>query len=333
VIDALHAALRTVDGEGSARIAVERVLARHGSLRSPRIEQRREGGVLVRTYRWQRPGGDVLLTVANGRPTGVAIGSHVESVEVIAPEPPAAVPLNPSPFGVPSMYHRHNPNTVLTALKAEVASKASEQSQVNSVVRALAAAGYAHAATPEVHTTAIDRSTYRIYLWRSTPFGDHLVLATGPSFEPSLLLGSEIPTNTEPGFYVHAAITQGSAVKPLAGAARAAQRTTHAASAHVAEREAEAKAAEKQAKAAEKEAKAQTRAADAARRKAEADAERERERADRARAEADRDRERAERERERERSQTQTVTVEDKQAKALAQAQALIAALKAGKGK
>lgn len=283
--------------------------------------------MLVRVYRWQRPGGDVVLTVASGRPTGVAIGSHVE---VSDPEPPAPVTLNPSPLGVAPMYHRHNPNSVLNALKAEVAGKSSEQSQVNSVVRALAAAGYAHAATPEVHTTAIDRSTYRIYLWRSTPFGDHLVLATGPSFEPSLLLGAEIPTNTEPGFYVHAAITQGSMVKPLAGAARAAARTTHAASAHVAEREAEAKAAEKQAKAAEKEAKAQTRAADAARRKAEADAERERERADRARAEADRDRERAERERERERSTQTTTTTSSSDADEKAELQRLLASLLGG---
>ena len=229
--------------------------------------------------------------------------------------------------------YRHNPNTVLNALKAEVASKASEQSQVNSVVRALAAAGYAHAATPEVHTTAIDRSTYRIYLWRSTPFGDHLVLATGPSFEPSLLLGAEIPTHTEPGFYVHAAITQGSAVKPLAGAARAAARTTHAATAHIAEREAEAKAAEKEAKAKAKEADAERKKADAARKKAEAEAERERAAAERARAEAERERERAAAERERTRTQTTTVSAEDKQAKGLAQAQALIAALKAAKGK
>jgi len=228
------------------------------------------------------------------------------------------------------MYHRHNPNTVLNALKAEVASKASEQSQVNSVVRALAAAGYAHAATPEVHTTAIDRSTYRIYLWRSTPFGDHLVLATGPSFEPSLLLGSEIPTNTEPGFYVHAAITQGSAVKPLAGAARAAQRTTHAASAHVAEREAAAKAAEREAKAKTKEADAERKKADAARKKAEADAERERAAADRARAEAERERERAAAERER--TQTQTSTESEAAATEREMAE-FLAALKAMKGK
>lgn len=228
------------------------------------------------------------------------------------------------------MYHRHNPNTVLTALKAEVAGKASEQSQVNSVVRALAAAGYAHAATPEVHTTAIDRSTYRIYLWRSTPFGDHLVLATGPSFEPSLLLGSEIPSNTEPGFYVHAAITQGSAVKPLAGAARAASRTAHAATAHVAEREAEAKAAEKHAKAAEKEAKAHTRTAEASRRKAEAEADRERAAAERARAEAERERERAATERERERSTKTTTTTSSSDADEKAELQRLLASLLGG---
>lgn len=208
------------------------------------------------------------------------------------------------------MHYRHNSNTVLTALKAEVASKASEQSQVNSVVRALAAAGYAHAATPEVHTTAIDRSTYRIYLWRSTPFGDHLVLATGPSFEPSLLLGSEIPAHTEPGFYVHAMLTQGSAVKPLAGAARAAARTTKAASEHVAEREAEARAAEREAKAKTKSAEAEQKKAEAARRKAEAEAERERAAAERARAEAERERERAAAERERERAQTTTTSTE-----------------------
>jgi len=216
--------------------------------------------------------------------------------------------------------YRHNPNTVLNALKAEVASKASEQSQVNSVVRALAAAGYAGAATPEVHTTAIDRSTYRIYLWRSTPFGDHLVLATGPCFEPSRLLGAEIPMNTEPGFYVHAMLTQGSAVKPLAGAARAAARTSQAASTHVAEREAEARAAEREAKAKAKEAGAEQKRAEAARRKAEAEADRERAAAERARAEAERERERA-------RTQTQTTTTTSTEADEKAELQRMLASL------
>jgi len=296
----------------------------------PRIEQRREGGILVRVYRWARPGGDVVLTVAGGRPTGVAIGSRVTPIEINEPESPVHLSLNPSPLGASPMYHRHNPNTVLTALKAEVAGKASEQSQVNSVVRALAAAGYAGAASPEVHTTAIDRSTYRIYLWRSTPFGDHLVLATGPSFEPSLLLGSEIPTHTEPGFYVHAAITGNSMVKPLAGAARAASRTMQAATAHVADREAEAKAAEKHAKAAEKEAKAQTRTAEASRRKAEAEADRERAAAERARAEAERERERAAAERERERSTKTTTTTSSSDADEKAELQRLLASLLGG---
>lgn len=225
--------------------------------------------------------------------------------------------------------YRHNSNSVLSALKAEVAGKASEQSQVNSVVRALAAAGYSKAATPEVHTTSIDRSTYRIYLWRETPFGDHLILATGPSFEPSLLLGKEIPTHTEPGFYVHAVIAQGE-VKPLAGAARAAARTMTAASEHVREKEAAAKAAEREAKAKQKEAEAEHKKADAARRKAEAEAERERAAAERARAEAERERERARAEAEAARAQK---PAQDESAEGLAQAQAFIAALKAMKGK
>ncbi len=77
------------------------------------------------------------------------------------------------------MRHAMNPER-FRSLQSEVAEKASEKAQVNAVVAALSAMGYRKAASPEVSQTSVDRSTYRIYLWRETPFGDHVVLATGP---------------------------------------------------------------------------------------------------------------------------------------------------------
>lgn len=197
-------------------------------------------------------------------------------------------------------HHMMNPraprqaSTDFHALQAEVAQRASESAQINAVVSALAAMGYANAATPEVSQTSVDRSTYRIYLWRDTPFGDHIVLATGPSFEPSLLMAREIPNTPQtPGFYVHALIAQGD-VKALSGAARAARGASTAREdvekAKAAKAKAEAKAARADAERAEAERRAAEQRAD--RERAERHAAEERARAERERAE----RERAERE-------------------------------------
>jgi hypothetical protein len=196
-------------------------------------------------------------------------------------------------------HHMMNPRsrqatTDFNALQAEIAQRASESAQINAVVSALAAMGYANAATPEVSQTSVDRSTYRIYLWRDTPFGDHLVLATGPSFEPSLLLASTIPNAPQtPGFYVHALIAQGD-VKALSGASRAARGASTAREdvekAKAAKAKAEAKAARADADRAEADRRAAEQRAD--RERAERHAAEERARAERERA----DRERAERE-------------------------------------
>ena len=109
-------------------------------------------------------------------------------------------------------------------LAAAVAESKSEQSQVNGVARVLAALGYSKAADPEVHQTTVDRSTFRVYLWRNTPFGDHLVLATGPSFVPKLALASEVPAEPGVGFYIRALVTKDA--RTLAGAGRTAARET-----------------------------------------------------------------------------------------------------------
>lgn len=107
-------------------------------------------------------------------------------------------------------------------LSTAVAESKSEASQVNGVARVLAALGYKKAATPEVHQTNVERSTFRIYLWRDSPFGDHLILATGPSFTPKLALASEVPATAGVGFYIHALVAKD--VKALSGASRAAER-------------------------------------------------------------------------------------------------------------
>lgn len=116
----------------------------------------------------------------------------------------------------------------LQSIKSAVNGASSEKAQVNAVVAELARSGVSKAAHPEVHSTTVDRSTFRIYLWRNIgPGGDALVLATGPSFQPAVLLGSQIPADTGPGVYVKALIAEG--VKPLAGANKVVSRIEKAA--------------------------------------------------------------------------------------------------------
>lgn len=190
------------------------------------------------------------------------------------------------------MRHAMNPER-FRSLQSEVAEKASEKAQVNAVVAALSAMGYRKAASPEVSQTSVDRSTYRIYLWRETPFGDHVVLATGPSFEPSLLLAKSIPASPNtPGFYVHALIAEGN-VKPLSSAQRTADRFSDertaaikaTADAKAAKAKAEAKAAkEKAAMEEERRKEAERRAAEDRARAAEAERRAAEERAEKERA-------------------------------------------------
>ncbi len=326
MIDALHAAIAGAVARGDdPRLAVERALrALRVPLRAPHVG-RADGG---RSYRWDVPGGPVLLVVRTGRAPVVTLGS--------------AFPLTPSEdLLMRHSMHRMNP-TAFHALQREVAGKASESAQINAVVAALAALGYAKAAHPEVSQTSVDRSTYRIYLWRDSPFDDHLVLATGPSFEPTLLLGASIPkAPTGPGFYIHALIAEGK-VKTLSGADRAATRTTRAASQAQASSAATAKAKAETARH-KADAKASKEAAEresAARKDADMRAERERaDRADAERrtAEARAETERAKREKAEEKAAAKTATKTAASPpdadKAAAQMASLIAMMKAAKGK
>jgi hypothetical protein len=99
-----------------------------------------------------------------------------------------------------------------------------ERGQVNACARGLVRAGMSatKASKPEVHEVHVDRSALRIYVWRGTPFGEPVILATGPSFEPKLALASMVPAEPGVGVYVQAAVRGD--VKALSGAGRAAER-------------------------------------------------------------------------------------------------------------
>lgn len=273
MIDALREAVARASVAGNdPRLAVERVLrAERMPLRAPHVGRADGGG---RTFRWDTPRGSVTLYLHADAPPAVAVGK----------------PLTPDE--VSHMRHAMNPER-FRSLQSEVAEKASEKAQVNAVVAALSAMGYRNAASPEVSQTSVDRSTYRIYLWRETPFGDHVVLATGPSFEPSLLLAKSIPASPNtPGFYVHALIAEGD-VKSLSGAKRTAERFSDeraaaikaTADAKAAKAKAEAKAAkEKAAMEEERRKEAERREADERARRAEAERRAAEERAEKERA-------------------------------------------------
>lgn len=271
MIDALRDAVARASVVGDdPRLAVERVLRAHRvPLRAPRMERTADG----RAFRWDTPAGPVTLYLSSDAAPVVHVGAPLTHPEVS------------------HMRHSMNPDR-FRQLQSEVAEKSSEKAQVNAVIAALSAMGYRGAASPEVSQTSVDRSTYRIYLWRETPFGDHVVLATGPSFEPSLLLASKIPASPNtPGFYVHALIAEGG-VKALSGAKRTAERFSDEraeaikakAAAKTAAAKAEAKAAKEQAameaerrkEAERREAEERTRRAEAERRAAEERAEKER---------------------------------------------------------
>lgn len=151
-------------------------------------------------------------------------------------------------------------------LAAAVALAKSEQSQVNGVAKVLAAMGYGKAASPEVHQTTVDRSTFRIYLWRNSPFNDHLILATGPSFVPKLSLAADVKATPGVGFYVHALVAKDT--KTLTGAAKAAAKGSASASTSASE----ARSSASSAAAAKRRAEADARATAKHRADAEAEA-------------------------------------------------------------
>jgi hypothetical protein len=109
------------------------------------------------------------------------------------------------------------------ALATRVEGLTGESAQVNAVVHTLAGMGHKNADKPDVYNASVDRSTYRVYVWRATPFGDAVVLGTGPAFVAKLALGSQVPAEPGVGVFVQAALAE--KIPPtLAGAHRAASR-------------------------------------------------------------------------------------------------------------
>ena len=226
-ITPFRSALQGVRSESGERNAVQRVLDASGHRKLPTTERTTlDDGRSARVYLWRNVG-------ATGCAVALIAGPEVVGdVRVLYPHTGGAkgslyVPATGnSPALTDSKQARHNPAeggaSSLKALTATVMGHAGEQGQVNAVIRALASHGYAAADRPEVHSTTVDRSTYRIYLWRDTPYGDHLVLSTGPSFEPALALASQIPSEPGVGFYVKALVDK--SPRTLAGASRVASR-------------------------------------------------------------------------------------------------------------
>lgn len=217
-------ALRGVRSESGERNAIQRVLDASGHRSLPSSERTTlADGRTARVYLWRDVGGTGCAVALISGPEVVG------DVRVLYPHSGGSkgslfIPASGRhPALTDAKQARSNSGAGgFEALKREVAGTASEQGQVNAVARALASHGYAKAGHPEVSTTSVDRSTFRIYLWRDTPFGDHLVLSTGPSFEPALALASQIPAEPGVGFYVRALVDEHP--RTLAGASRAAAR-------------------------------------------------------------------------------------------------------------
>jgi hypothetical protein len=96
----------------------------------------------------------------------------------------------------------NDPEAAFKRLQREVKNTRSEMAALNAVVRMLAVHGQTNAGVPEQHTTNYDRSTLRFYIWRDTPFGDDVVLSTGPSFESSVMMSRNIASTPGVGVYV-----------------------------------------------------------------------------------------------------------------------------------
>ncbi len=95
-----------------------------------------------------------------------------------------------------------DPTRAFKRLSREVTSTRSEPAALNAVVRFLAVNGYPNAGVPEQYDTTYDKSTLRFYVWRDSPFGDDLVLATGPSFTSAVNLGSNIESKPGVGVFI-----------------------------------------------------------------------------------------------------------------------------------
>lgn len=90
--------------------------------------------------------------------------------------------------------------------RAAVEKPKSEQAQLSAAVNFLVNRGVAPevAAKPEVFAGTIEGgATMRIYVWRDSPFGDSVVLATGRMILPAVRLGRDIPEEPGDGFYLH----------------------------------------------------------------------------------------------------------------------------------
>jgi chemotaxis protein histidine kinase CheA len=101
-----------------------------------------------------------------------------------------------------------DPEAAFLRLKRTVEGTATVGAQLNEVARFLAGHGYAKSHDPVGRETwAASKPGERpaklqFYVWLDTPFGDDLVLSTGPSFKPALALGSSIPKDPGVGIYV-----------------------------------------------------------------------------------------------------------------------------------
>ena len=237
MITALRRCIQGLSGEAAERNAIQRCFDMHGHRRVPeQADMRMPDGRKARVYLWRdTPAGHVALVS----------GPDVEALVVALVPHRVGEPLGdlyiPKKGSQPALTGstssrmlspmRSNPRGRATAgtgssfeqLRKAVVAAASEAAQLNLVVRVLAGAGYADAADPGIYSTTVDRSTLRFYVWKNTPFGDHVILATGPSFEPSLALAADVPNEISPGIYVQAMVAE---TKPraMAGTGRAATR-------------------------------------------------------------------------------------------------------------
>lgn len=105
-----------------------------------------------------------------------------------------------------------DPTGVFARAKRVVESIKSPQGQIREVARILHSHRYAKSHEPLMQETwlavkAGERpSKMMFYIWLDTPFGDDLILATGPSFEPKLALASQIPKEPGVGIYVNSLV-------------------------------------------------------------------------------------------------------------------------------
>ena len=113
-------------------------------------------------------------------------------------------------FGV----RMQDPASAFKRLKRSVESTKTPAAQVNEIVRFLHAHSYAKAAAPEgaevwAATKAGERpSKLMFFIWLDTPFGDDLVLMTGPSYTPRVVLGASIPSSPGVGVYVQGLVAK-----------------------------------------------------------------------------------------------------------------------------